>query len=61
MQGNGSIGLSKLNIPDKCYKTAAFTSKLQSDKGIIETPGHVDLGFNQRLSDLLSEVEAVEL
>lgn len=61
VHGNGSIGLSKLNIPDQCYKTAAFTSKLQSDKCIIETLGHVDLGFNQRLSDLLSEVEAIEL
>lgn len=61
MQGTRPIDLSKLNKQDQCYKAAAFTSPLHTNKCIIETPGHVDFGFNQRLSDLLSEVEAIEL
>lgn len=61
MQGIRSIDLSTLNKQGQCFKSAAFTSPLHTNKCIIETPGHADFGFNQRLSDLLAEVEAIEL
>lgn len=43
---------------DICYSAAAFAPRIVPMKNIIESPGHADIGsFNQRLDDLLDEID----
>ena len=49
---------SEDSFSDICYSAAAFAPRIKPVKSIIESPGRVDKGsFNERLDDLLDELE----